>query len=62
MNRDFVYGGNKFHLNDNGLPNSPRREFEGKYMLLMYTGDYWQELTTCNTKKEALEYIKHDKE
>jgi len=59
-NRDFTYKGIKFHLNDNGLPNSPRREFEGKYQLLFWHKgcERWQQLCTVDTKKEAKELVK----
>lgn len=57
MKRDFVYKGINFHLNDNGFPNSPRREFEGKYKLLFWHNGYerWQSVGNVNTKKEAQE-------
>ena len=32
-NRDFTYKGLEFYLNDNS--NSPLREYEGKYKLLL---------------------------
>ena len=55
MNRDFTYKGIKFHLNDNG-----NREFEGKYKLLFWHEGYerWQQCTTVDSKKEAMEYAK----
>lgn len=54
-NRDFTYKGIKFHLNDNGTPNSPRREYEGKYWLMWWNEPYgrWQSIITVNSKKEA---------
>lgn len=57
MNRDFTYRGLPFHLNDNGSPNSPRREFEGKYVLLFWDVAYdsWRSAGTVSSKKEALE-------
>lgn len=58
MKREFTYKGYTFHLNTNGTPNSPRREFEGRYILLVWNIDRWQSLTTVDTKKEAVEFIK----
>ena len=57
-NRDFTYKGLEFYLNDNS--NSPLREYEGKYKLLLWHEGYerWQQVCIVNTKKEALEYIK----
>jgi len=53
--RDFTYKKMKFHLNDNGLPNSPRREFEGKYDVVWWNASSgrWESLFTANTKAEA---------
>lgn len=53
--RDFTYKGIKFHLNDNGCPNSPRREFEGKYDVVFWNGakQRWQSLFKANSKAEA---------
>lgn len=58
MNRDFTYKGIEFHLNDNW--NSPLSEYEGKYNLLFYHKGYerWQQCTTVDSKKEAMEYAK----
>lgn len=60
MNRDFTYKGIKFHLNDNGNKGDSRREFEGKYILLMWHEGYgkWMQKTIVDTKKEALQYVK----
>ena len=60
MKREFTYKGIKFHLNTNGLPNDPRREIEGRYILLYWNDGYerWQALTTTDTKAEAMEYLK----
>lgn len=61
-NRDFIYKKTRFHLNDNGSHNSPRREFEGKYQLLFWHDGYerWQQLCTVDTKKEAMEYVREN--
>lgn len=58
--RDFKYKGFKFHLNDNGSPNSSWREYEGKYDLLCYNDAYnrWESITKVDTKKEALIFVK----
>jgi len=55
-NRDFIYKGVKYHLND----NRPRNEFEGKYNLLFYNDsfDRWQKIINCDSKKEAVAYVK----
>ena len=60
MKRDFTYKDLKFHLNDNGDKGNPYREFEGKYILLMWHEGYgkWIQKATVNTKKEALQYVK----
>ena len=56
-NRDFIYKGVKYHLNDN-----IKNEFEGKYNLLFYNDsfDRWQKIITCDSKKEAIAYIKEN--
>lgn len=57
-NRYFTYKGIQFHLNDNGRHN----EFEGKYILLFWNEgrERWQQIINCNTKKEALNYVKRN--
>ena len=57
-NRDFIYKGIKYHLNDN--IGTETRYWEGKYKLLFWHEGYerWQQLCTVNTKKEAMSYIK----
>lgn len=57
MNRDFEYKGLDFHLNDN-YPS----EFEGKYVLLWWNDlrCQWQRQITCDTKKEALQWVKNN--
>ena len=60
MNRDFTYKGITFYLNDNS--DSPLSEFEGKYKLLFWHKGYerWQQCTTVDSKKEAMEYVKEN--
>lgn len=55
-NRDFTYKGIDFHLNNNEYHN----EFEGKYTLLFFHQGYekWMRITTCDSKKEAMEYVR----
>ena len=57
-NRDFIYKGVKYHLND----NSRRNEFEGKYILLFWNDSFlrWQRVGTFDTKKEAAAYVKEN--
>jgi len=57
-NRDFTYKGVKYHLNE----NSRRNEFESKYILLVWNEyrERWQQIATCDSKKEALTYVKEN--
>ncbi len=60
-NRGFSYKGIQFWLNDNGIPNSPRREFEGKYVVMWWNEAYerWQRLFTADSKKEAIDHARY---
>lgn len=58
--RDFNYRGIRFHLNDNGTPNNPRHEYEGKYWLMWWNEpcSRWQSIITVNNKAEALRAVR----
>lgn len=55
-NREIIYKGIKFYLNENSF----RNEFESKYKLLYYNEDRgaWIYLFSADTKKEVLERIR----
>lgn len=55
-NRDFIYKGLQFHLNDSKYHN----EFTPKYLLMFWNDSfgYWQEQIHVGSKKEALAYIR----
>lgn len=55
-NREFIYKGLQFHLNDSKYHN----EFTPKYLLMFWNDSfgYWQEQIHVGSKKEALAYIR----
>lgn len=56
MKWEWEYKSKKFALNKNHY----RNEFEGKYYLLIWRDRWWHIIITCDSKAEAVNYIKQN--